>query len=219
MESNHSLLYASSGKAPSLFTDWWLPPPPGWIKVNFDSAFDESTGKASTGGLARDPYGNIITAFHCDLRATHPLEAELTSSTSEPDSPFWFHQHDCTFNHRDSDQGGLLSSYRLYQKLKPSDLGDDASLEAHNAYAKWIGKLDHSLLQTIGKPCRRYVGLLWNSWMSAPRQHSLRRYGRWPNWNGFVQRHTHARSSLTQWMTSSTDHRRLPSQIKGGCGN
>lgn len=54
-----------------------MPPPPGWIKPNFDGAFDIHTGKASIGGLARDPYGNLLMALNAEVRATHPLEAEL----------------------------------------------------------------------------------------------------------------------------------------------
>ncbi|XXG53186.1 hypothetical protein AAC387_Pa03g1324 [Persea americana] len=54
-----------------------MPPPPGWIKLNFDGAFRRSTGKASIGGLARGPYGNLLLAYTCDVGAAHPLEAEL----------------------------------------------------------------------------------------------------------------------------------------------
>eukprot|EP00268_Persea_americana_P015968 TRINITY_DN17581_c0_g1_i5.p1 TRINITY_DN17581_c0_g1~~TRINITY_DN17581_c0_g1_i5.p1 ORF type:complete len:239 (+),score=28.11 TRINITY_DN17581_c0_g1_i5:144-860(+) len=57
--------------------DHWLPPPPGWIKLNFDGAFNSQTGHASIGGLARDSYGKLLMAFTCEVRAAHPLEAEL----------------------------------------------------------------------------------------------------------------------------------------------
>ena len=61
----------------TITTDRWMPPPPGWIKLNFDGAFRRSTGKASIGGLARGPYGNLLLAYTCDVGAAHPLEAEL----------------------------------------------------------------------------------------------------------------------------------------------
>lgn len=54
-----------------------MPLPPGWIKVNFDGAFDETTGKASVGGVAHVPYGNVLMAFTSEVRAQHLLEAEF----------------------------------------------------------------------------------------------------------------------------------------------
>ncbi|KAJ8649299.1 hypothetical protein MRB53_002322 [Persea americana] len=58
-------------------TDWWLPPPPGWLKLNFHSAFNRFTQQARVGGAICDPFGNLITTFSGDIRAAHPLEAEL----------------------------------------------------------------------------------------------------------------------------------------------
>ena len=54
-----------------------MPPPPGWIKLNFDGAYNGNTGKASIGGLARDAYGNLLMAYTCEVRAAHPSEVEL----------------------------------------------------------------------------------------------------------------------------------------------
>lgn len=58
-------------------TDWWLPPPPGWLKLNFNEAFNQFTDRTRVGGVIRDLYGNLISAFSCEIRAQHPLEAEL----------------------------------------------------------------------------------------------------------------------------------------------
>lgn len=52
-------------------------PPPSWIKMNFDGSYDIHFGKASIGSLARDPYGNLVVAFTCEVQASHPLEVEL----------------------------------------------------------------------------------------------------------------------------------------------
>ena len=57
--------------------NWWMPPPPGWIKLNFNGSFNQATGKAGIGGLIRDPYGNMIMAFSAEVLAKFPLESEL----------------------------------------------------------------------------------------------------------------------------------------------
>lgn len=54
-----------------------MPPPPGWIELNFDGVFNELNGKASIGGPIQDPYGNMVTAFIGEVRASHPLETKL----------------------------------------------------------------------------------------------------------------------------------------------
>lgn len=74
---NTTHLYAGLGANASRAPEHWMPPPSGWIKLNFNGAFDKHTGKASVGGLARDPYGNLLMAFNAKVRAAHPLEAEL----------------------------------------------------------------------------------------------------------------------------------------------
>lgn len=74
---NASHLYAGPGNNVTLTTDEWLPPPSGWIKLNFDGAFSRSTGHASIGEVARDPFGDLILAYNYQVRAAHPLEAEL----------------------------------------------------------------------------------------------------------------------------------------------
>lgn len=82
-EWNVAHLYAGPGSKACLTTDRWLPPPPGWIKMNFDGAFDIHSGKASIGGLARDLNGNLLMAFTSEVRASHPLEAELLALQRE----------------------------------------------------------------------------------------------------------------------------------------
>ncbi|XXG53651.1 hypothetical protein AAC387_Pa03g1714 [Persea americana] len=54
-----------------------MPPPPGWIKLNFNGSFNQATGKAGIGGLIRDPYGNMIMAFSAEVLAKLPLESKL----------------------------------------------------------------------------------------------------------------------------------------------
>lgn len=51
--------------------------PPGWVKLNFDGSFNQSTGKAGIGGIICDPYGNMIMALSAEVLAKFPLEAEL----------------------------------------------------------------------------------------------------------------------------------------------
>eukprot|EP00268_Persea_americana_P055792 TRINITY_DN6516_c2_g1_i1.p4 TRINITY_DN6516_c2_g1~~TRINITY_DN6516_c2_g1_i1.p4 ORF type:complete len:129 (-),score=18.36 TRINITY_DN6516_c2_g1_i1:497-883(-) len=70
-------LYEGPESAIAAPTDWWLPPPPGWLKLNFHSAFNRFTQQARVGGAICDPFGNLITTFSGDIRAAHPLEAEL----------------------------------------------------------------------------------------------------------------------------------------------
>lgn len=61
----------------SLSTDWWLLPPPGWCKLNFDGAYNADIGKAGISGPIRNEYGNMILAYTAEVHANHPLEAEL----------------------------------------------------------------------------------------------------------------------------------------------
>lgn len=70
-------MYAGPGSNATLTPDYWVPPPPGWTKLNFDGAYNPHTGTASIGGLARDPYGNVLMAFTSEVQAAHPLVAEL----------------------------------------------------------------------------------------------------------------------------------------------
>lgn len=79
---NISHLYAGPGIRVPFTMDSWLLPPPGWIKLNFDGTFSSSTGRASIGGLVRDPYGSLIFAYSCEAQAAHPLEAELLALRS-----------------------------------------------------------------------------------------------------------------------------------------
>lgn len=74
---NLAHVYAGSGIRQGMTIDWWLPPPPGWIKLNFYGALNCQTGKASIDGVVRDPYGKLLLAYTCEIRALHPLETEL----------------------------------------------------------------------------------------------------------------------------------------------
>eukprot|EP00268_Persea_americana_P043897 TRINITY_DN44242_c0_g2_i1.p1 TRINITY_DN44242_c0_g2~~TRINITY_DN44242_c0_g2_i1.p1 ORF type:complete len:166 (-),score=10.79 TRINITY_DN44242_c0_g2_i1:412-909(-) len=74
---NISSVYAGPSSTASLSTDWWLPPPPGWCKLNFDGVYNVDTGKEGVGSLIRDECGNMILAYTAEVRANHPLEAEL----------------------------------------------------------------------------------------------------------------------------------------------
>lgn len=71
-----SSIYAGPGFSHNTPTDWWLPLL-GWLKLNFDGAFNKFTHKARVGGVVRDQYGVLITAYSGDIRADHPVEAEL----------------------------------------------------------------------------------------------------------------------------------------------
>lgn len=42
----------------------WTPPPPGWLKINFDgSVYHDGSRRASIGGAIRDSNGCILLAF------------------------------------------------------------------------------------------------------------------------------------------------------------
>lgn len=77
LEWNLSHLYAGPGSNLAASPDWSIPPPPGWLKLNFDDSFKNDTGKAGIGGLIRDPYGNMIMAYAAEVCVKHPLETEL----------------------------------------------------------------------------------------------------------------------------------------------
>lgn len=51
------------GKAPSMIGVDWIPPIPGWIKVNTDGASKGSPGHASAGSIFRDKSGAILRCF------------------------------------------------------------------------------------------------------------------------------------------------------------
>ncbi|RWR76325.1 hypothetical protein CKAN_00476400 [Cinnamomum micranthum f. kanehirae] len=70
-------MYAGPGSNLAPSPDWRMPPPPGWVKLNFDGSFNQATGKAGIGGLIRDPCGNMFMAFSAEVHAKLPLESEI----------------------------------------------------------------------------------------------------------------------------------------------
>ncbi|XXG73198.1 hypothetical protein AAC387_Pa07g2157 [Persea americana] len=72
-----SHLYKGPGNILTASPDRWLPPPLGWLKLNFDGSFNTNNGKLGIGGLIRDPYGKLVMAYTAEVHAKHPLESEL----------------------------------------------------------------------------------------------------------------------------------------------
>lgn len=70
-------LYEGPEATATLTPDHWMPPPPGWLKLNFHGAYNHQTGTARIGRLAWDHYGQLLMAFTSEVTAAHPLEAEL----------------------------------------------------------------------------------------------------------------------------------------------
>lgn len=64
-----SRIYAGLGSSDVAPIDWWLPPPPGWTKLNFDGAFNNYSQQARIGGVIRDSYGNMLSAYSGEIRA------------------------------------------------------------------------------------------------------------------------------------------------------
>ena len=46
-------------------------------ELGVSEAFSHFTSKAGVGGVIRDPYGHLLTAFSSKITAKHPVEAEL----------------------------------------------------------------------------------------------------------------------------------------------
>jgi ribonuclease HI len=56
----------------------WKPPPPGWIKVNVDAAWDTSTKRGGTGVIIRSDTGSVcLSAWEHLPECSSALEAEL----------------------------------------------------------------------------------------------------------------------------------------------
>ncbi|KAK1650721.1 hypothetical protein QYE76_068526 [Lolium multiflorum] len=56
----------------------WKPPPPGWIKVNVDAAWDISTKRGGTGVIIRSETGSVcLSAWEHLPECSSALEAEL----------------------------------------------------------------------------------------------------------------------------------------------
>lgn len=63
LEWNMSRLYIGTRSTQAVSPDWWLLPPPGWLKLNFDGSFHNTSGKPGIGGLIRDSLGKLIMAY------------------------------------------------------------------------------------------------------------------------------------------------------------
>lgn len=75
-EQNLTKTYAGPGSNLAVSPDW-MPPPPGWVKLNFDESFNQATGKACVGGLIPNPYGNMFMAFSVEVNAKLQPESKL----------------------------------------------------------------------------------------------------------------------------------------------
>ena len=67
----------SVGKAPRITEVQWLPPNPGWIKVNTDGSTNGSSNPAGYGGVFRTYRGFFKGCFSCPIGVTCAFEAEL----------------------------------------------------------------------------------------------------------------------------------------------
>lgn len=54
-------------KAPQITDVYWLPPPPGWIKINTDGLSHKDPLVAAAGGVFRDGLGTVLGAFCCSI--------------------------------------------------------------------------------------------------------------------------------------------------------
>jgi hypothetical protein len=52
---------------PPGLTKGWVPPGDGWVKLNTDAGFYQSTGSASIGVVARDSQGKVLLYAWCFL--------------------------------------------------------------------------------------------------------------------------------------------------------
>eukprot|EP00268_Persea_americana_P027913 TRINITY_DN27156_c0_g1_i5.p1 TRINITY_DN27156_c0_g1~~TRINITY_DN27156_c0_g1_i5.p1 ORF type:complete len:222 (+),score=33.88 TRINITY_DN27156_c0_g1_i5:412-1077(+) len=77
LQWNLTQLYACPGSYMGSSADKWLPPLPGWFKLNFDGSFNQASISAAIGGIIKDPLGNMFSAFADRVKAMHPLEAKL----------------------------------------------------------------------------------------------------------------------------------------------
>jgi hypothetical protein len=55
----------------------WIPPPPGFSKLNTDGSSCNNPGLASAGGLLRDSNDNWISGYYIKIGFTTSLAAEL----------------------------------------------------------------------------------------------------------------------------------------------
>lgn len=52
----------------------WVPPPPGWVKVNTDASFTDDTGEACTGIIMRDEKGQVLLSAWRTMRDCASVE-------------------------------------------------------------------------------------------------------------------------------------------------
>ncbi|KAL5560975.1 hypothetical protein UlMin_030722 [Ulmus minor] len=69
-----SLAWSSHNPALAIHSSVWLPPPDGWMKINFDAAASSSSAKV--GAVARDHEGSILCSRTLLLPPFSPLFAE-----------------------------------------------------------------------------------------------------------------------------------------------
>ncbi|KAF5202830.1 hypothetical protein FRX31_007583 [Thalictrum thalictroides] len=61
----------------------WEPPPPGWIKINFDASFDVYSKSRVAAAVARDHEGIILAGGSKKINVQDVLEAESLASCFE----------------------------------------------------------------------------------------------------------------------------------------
>ena len=47
----------------------WMPPPSGYLKLNFDGSFHRSSRRGGIGDVIRDHFGNIVRTFFGPVEA------------------------------------------------------------------------------------------------------------------------------------------------------
>ncbi|KAL5718384.1 hypothetical protein ACHQM5_011291 [Ranunculus cassubicifolius] len=58
----------------------WIPPPPGWIKINFDSSFQVHKRKGYAAAVCRDTEGRVLGAISKKIIAQNVDEAEAQAA-------------------------------------------------------------------------------------------------------------------------------------------
>lgn len=76
------LFYSSSPPRPPPLPIVWLPPDPGWVKLNTDGAFRMSTLDSGMGGVVRDHHGEVLFAFHEHGSVSSSISVELAALLS-----------------------------------------------------------------------------------------------------------------------------------------
>jgi ribonuclease HI len=145
----------------------WLPPPPGWIKLNVDASYDHIKRQAGTGFVARNHQGDVVfLGWSCDSFCGSAEEAECLAALSG-----------IRKGHLSSLGPIVLESDCLYvvQALTDSDLN-----RSRNRYIIEKTKRILSLFQQfqVSKCHRRANGVA----------HELRQFGRKEFYSGFLSK-------------------------------